>query len=49
MSDSLADSLAEAAGEKGPDKLGGKLNKLTKEDGLKPGILVPVCIECPAQ
>ena len=48
MSEALATAMAEAAGEKGPDKLGGKLNKLGKEEGLKPGVFVGSCLICPA-
>ena len=48
MSEAIANAMAEAAGEKNPSKLGGKLNKLGKEEGLKPGVFVGSCLICPA-
>ena len=47
MSDNLGKDLAKAGGKSKPSQLGGKLNKLGKDEGLKPGVFVGLCIFCP--
>ena len=47
MSENLGKDLAKAGGKSKPSQLGGKLNKLGKEEGLKPGVFVGLCIVCP--